>query len=95
MCHFAVGIKCTEMEEEIKRKPKESEKKDGGSEMVAIRWCRPNSVFNGVVQFVSKSLVKNVDEEGNAIVLWPRKGREPDIWKGMVEQSSPSESKHY
>ena len=32
-----------------------------------------------------QSLVKSVDEEGNAIVLWPRKGQKPDIWKGTVK----------
>ena len=66
------------MEEE---EEKECEKKDAdsGSEMVAIRWCRPNSVYDGVVQFVSRSLVKSIDEEGNVTVLWPRKGHEPDV----------------
>ena len=81
-------LKCW-MEEE---KLIESEQQDGGAEMVAIRWCRPNSVFDGVVQFVSKSVVKSVDEEGNAVVLWPRKGREAEVWRGTVE---PSKSKHY
>ena len=84
-----------QMKEETKKKLKESEKQDGGSEMVAIRWCRPNSVFDGVVQFISKSLVKSVDEEGNAVVLWPRKGWEPDVWRGTVKPSSLSKSKHY
>ena len=63
------------MEEETKKKLKQ----DSGSEMVAIRWCRPNSVYDKVVQFISKSLVKKMGEEGNASVLWPHKGHESDI----------------
>ena len=52
-----------------------------------------NSIYNGVVQFVSKSLVKSVDDEGNVTVLWPRKGREPDVWMGTWEPASSSQPK--
>ena len=53
--------------------------------MIAIKWKRPNSIYDGVVQYVSKSLVKSIDSMGNATVLWPRKGREPDTWIGEVQ----------
>ena len=71
---------------------KEGEMREGKPDMVAIRWCQPNSVYDGVVQFVSKSLVKSIDGDGNATVLWPRKGHEPDVWTGTVEPTKAASS---
>lgn len=73
---------------DLKKKDAES-----GSEMAAIRWCRPNSVYDGVLQFVSKSIVKSIDWEGKVTVLWARKGREPDVWEGTLETAASSQSK--
>ena len=63
-------------------------KRECGPDMVAIRWIRKNSVYDGVVQFVNRSLIKEVDGHGKATVLWPRKGREPDTWTGILEDDS-------
>lgn len=52
-----------------------------------------HSVYDGVVQFVSRSLVKSIDKEGNVTVLWPCKGHEPDVWPGTLETASSSQSK--
>ena len=33
-------------------------------DMVSVRWTRPGSVFDGVVQYVSKLVIKEIDAEG-------------------------------
>ena len=68
-------------------------KRECGPDMVAIRWIRKHSVYDGVVQFVSRSLKKEIDDHGRATVLWPRKGREPDTRIGTLEDDSPSQPK--
>ena len=82
MCSLAV----TEMEE--------GEKQKSGSHTVAIKWCRPNSVHYGVVQLVSKSLVKSMADEGNVTVLWPCKGCESNVWMGTLELASSKSKLH-
>lgn len=51
-------------------------------DMLPVRWNRPNSVHDGVIQYISSTLVKEADDQGNIEVLWPRKGRKPELWKG-------------
>ena len=53
-------------------------------DMVAVKWARPNSVYDGVVQYISPSLIVKEEEEGNVVVHWPRKGREPAVWRGQL-----------
>lgn len=64
--------------------------------MVAVRWARKNSTYDGVVQYVHFSLIKEIDQHGNVVVLWPRKGKKSEIWKGRLEpadlKSSPEQA---
>ena len=57
-------------------------------EMVGVTWNRPNGVYHGVVQYISSSLVKEVDKEGNVKIHWPRKGNKSEIWKGQLAAGS-------
>ena len=54
-------------------------------DMVSVRWTRPGSVFDGVVQYVSKLVIKEIDAEGNVTVYWPQKGKQAEVWKGALE----------
>ena len=63
-------------------------KRECGPDMVAYRWIRKKGVYDGVVQFINRSLIKEIDCHGRATVLRPRKGREPNIWTGTLEEDS-------
>ena len=51
-------------------------------DMVPIKWDRPGSRYHGVVHFVAASMVKEGDGPGRVVVMWPRKGKEPEKWIG-------------
>lgn len=66
---------------------------------VAVKWHRPGHRHHNAVHLVSRTLVSphpGPDQIGATewIVRWLRKGKEPEIWEGTVEDgSSPDADK--
>ena len=55
-------------------------------ELVAVKWNRPGHRHHNVMHLVSSTLVTpHPDGSGRVVIRWPQKGKEPEIWEGMLE----------
>lgn len=64
------------------------------TDLVAVRWNRPGHRHNNVVHLVSKTIVAaHPDGNGRVIVHWPRKGKEPELWEGVLADDQDQEAK--
>ena len=64
----------------------ECSKNNRVDELVNVRWDRPGNRHHNVLHGVSRSLVSpHPDGNGRVIVWWPRRGKEPELWEGMLE----------
>ena len=59
---------------------------------IAVRWIRSGHRHNNVVHLVSKTTVTaHPDRNGRVVVRWLRKGKELDIWEGVLADAAEDE----
>ena len=64
-------------------------------DLVAVHWIRPGHRHRNVVHLVSKALVTaHPDGKGKVVVQLPRKGKDPDIWDGILADAAEETDKN-